>query len=213
METATTDLRSTARQAIANHAWQEALDLFQEADRVTELDGPDLERMGEAAFFSGLADLVIEVKERAFKAYQVAGNRIRAAYMAIELCREYTFKGQASIGSAWLRRGERLLEGEPESYAHGYLALARAEGARYGGDLAAARELAEQAVRIGNQAGDADLEALALVSLGTVRIAAGEVTQGFGLMEEATVAALNAELSPFITGVTYCQVIAACRDL
>lgn len=213
MAATTTDLLSTARQAIANHAWQEALDLFQKVDREEELDGADLERMGEGAFFSGQADLVIEAKERAFKAYQAAGNRIRAAYMAIELCREYTFKGQASIGSAWLRRGERLLEGEPESYAHGYLALAHAEGARYGGDLAAARELAEEAVRIGNQTGDTDLEALALVSLGMVRIAAGDVTQGFGLLEEATVAALNAELSPFITGVTYCQVIAACRDL
>ena len=213
MDTATADLLITAREAIDRHAWSEALDLFQEADRQQELTGPDLEILADAAFFSGLGDLVIETKERAFKAHLAAGDRMRAAYMAIELGRENWYKGRASIGSAWLRRGERLLEGEPEGFAHGYLAMAHAETARMAGDLEGAQHLAEEAVRIGSQTGNADLEALALVSLGSIRIAGGDVTKGFELIEEATVAALNGELSPFITGVTYCQVIATCRDL
>ena len=213
LETATTDLLTSAREAVDRHAWREALALFQEADSHQELTGADLELVADAAFFSGLGDLVIETKERAFKAHLASGDRMRAAYMAIELCRENLYKGRASIAAAWRRRGERLLDGEPEGYAHGYLAMAHAESARWAGELEAARLLAEKAVRIGNQSGDADLEALALVSLGSIRIAAGEVTQGFELIEEATVAALNAELSPYITGVTYCQVIATCRDL
>ena len=209
----TADVLIAAREAIERHAWQEALDFFNQADTQQGLSGADLELAAGAAFFSGQSDLVIETKERAFKAYLATGDRLRAAYMAVELWREYTFKGRGSIGAAWLRRGERLLEGEPENYAHGHLALAHASMARAAGDLESARELAETAVRIGNQTGDADLEALALIALGSVKIASGEVVEGFGRMEEATVAALNGELSPFITGVTYCEVISVCRDL
>jgi len=213
VDTATADLLITAREAIERHAWQEALDFFHEADARQDLSGADLELQGDAAFFAGQSDLVIESKERAFKAHLATGDRVRAAYVAIDLCREYIFKGKGSIGAAWLRRGERLLEGEPESYAHGHLALAHSSMARAAGDLEGARQLAESAIRIGNQTGDADLEALGLIRLGSVKIAGGEVEEGFGRLEEATVAALNGELSPFITGVTYCEVISVCRDL
>lgn len=109
--------------------------------------------------------------------------------------------------------GERLLEGEAESYPHGYVALCRGEGAREAGDIDTAIELAEEAVKIGARVGDADLQATALTALGSLRIATGETSDGFALMEEATIAAVNGELSPFVTGVTYCTMIAACRDL
>ena len=112
-----------------------------------------------------------------------------------------------------MRRGERLLEGEAESYPHGYLALCRSEGAKKVGDIDTAIALAEEAVQIGNRVGYADLQAGALTLLGSLKIATGETTDGFELMEEATIAAVNGELSPFVTGVTYCTMIAACRDL
>lgn len=213
MDTATADLLITAREAIDRHAWKLALESFQQADAQEELSGADLELAAGTAFFSGLADLVIELKERAFKVHLASGDRIRAAYLAIDLAREYAYKGKGSIASAWLRRGERQLEGEPESFAHGYLAMAHADMARSAGDMASARQLAESAVRIGSQTGNADLEALALIGLGSIKIAAGEVADGFGRMEEATLAALNGELSPLVTGVTYCAVISVCRDL
>jgi class 3 adenylate cyclase len=213
VDTATADLLITAREAIDRHAWTEGLDFFHKADLNEQLSGADLELMAVAAFFSGKADTAIEAKERAFKAQLAAGDRVRAAYLAIDLAREYVYKGKGSIASAWLRRGERLLEGERESFAHGYLAMAHADMARSAGDMASARQLAESAVRIGSQTGNADLEALALIGLGSIKIAGGEVADGFGRMEEATLAALNGELSPLVTGVTYCAVISVCRDL
>lgn len=196
-----------------SHDWREALDLFQRAQHNGQLSGLDLEKMAEAAFFAGQAALAIESKERAFKVYQAAGERARAAFIAIDLCREYAYKGQASISAAWLRRGERLLEGEPESFAHGYLALAHAEAARGQGQAVEALEAAERAVRIGTESGDADLLAQGLVSLGSVKIAGGDVAEGLELLEEATVSAVNGELSPIFTGVTLCQMISVCRDL
>ncbi len=213
IEPTTFDLPDAAREALSRHAWGEAFELFSRADQGADLSGPDLESLAEAAWFTAHADLATDVKERAFKAYLADGDRIRAAYLALSLTQGYAYRGKPSIASAWMRRGERLLEGEAESYPHGYVALCRSEGAREAGDIDTAIELAERAVQIGARVGDADLQATALTLLGSLRIATGETSDGFALMEEATIAAVNGELSPFVTGVTYCTMIAACRDL
>ncbi len=227
MERPVADPLRAGREASANHAWQEAFDLLSQADSegspgaggpgapsgVGALSGSDLEALAEAAFFAARADREIDIKERAFKAYLAEGNRLRAAYMALDLARRLGDSGKPSIASAWFRRGERLLESEPESYAHGYLALLRSISAQGTGDIATAIELADQAVLIANRTGDADLQATALADLGTLKIATGATSDGFALMEEASVAAVNGELSPITTGVTCCRMISACRDL
>ena len=58
-----------------------------------------------------------------------------------------------------------------------------------------------------------DLKAYAQSNLGALKIASGETSDGFALMEEASIAAVNGELSPFTTGVTACRMIGACRDM
>jgi class 3 adenylate cyclase len=213
IEPTISDTPTAARAAIDRHAWDEGFQLFSRADEENDLSGPDLESLSEAAWFTGQADLARGVKERAFKAYLADGDLIRAAYLALDLTQHYAFSGKQSIASAWMRRGERLLEGETESYPHGYLALCRSYGAKNAGDIDAALELAAQAVQIGTRVGDADLQASALSHLGSLKIAVGETSEGFALMEEATIAAVNGELSPFVTGFTYCSMISACRDL
>ena len=161
----------------------------------------------------GALRLQIDVKERAFKAHLAEENELRAAYVALDLAHDYGYAGKPSIASAWARRGERLLEGQPESYANGYLALLRSDAASAAGNVDAALELAEQAVEIATRAADADLQAAALTNLGALKIATGATSDGMALMEEASISAVNGELSPFATGVTCCTMIAACRDL
>ena len=213
VEPTTSDLTHAAREALERHAWDEAFELFSRADTLGGLSGPDLESLAEAAWFTAHADIGTDAKERAFKVYLAGGDKVRAAYLALNLTQWYAYRRKPSIASAWVRRGERLLEGEPEGYAHGYFALCRSEGARQAGEVATAIELAEEAVQIGGRVGDADLQATALTALGALRIAIGETSDGFALMEEATIAAVNGELSPWVTGVTYCTMISACRDL
>ncbi|HYU50628.1 MAG TPA: adenylate/guanylate cyclase domain-containing protein [Candidatus Limnocylindria bacterium] len=212
-ELASSDALQAGRDALARHQWQEAYELLDRADREGSLSGADLESLSEAAFFAAHADRESEVRERAFKAYLAEGNPLRAASVAMDLAHRHTMAGRHSISSAWMRRGERLLEGEAESYAHGYLALIRSDRARNAGDISIALEEAEEAVRIATRTGHADLHATALLELGSLKIATGATSEGFELMEEATVAAVNGELSPITTGVTCCRMIAACRDL
>jgi class 3 adenylate cyclase len=201
------------RAAIAGHAWQEAFDQLSQADRGGGLSGPDLEALGLAAFFAARADVEVGIKERAFKAYEAEGNELRAAYLALDVARHYGYEGKHSIAAGWIRRAERIIGTEGETYAHGYLALIRSEAAAATGDPEAALALAERAVEIGNGAADSDLKAYAQSNLGALKIASGATSAGFALMEEASFAAVNGELSPFTTGFTACRMISACRDL
>lgn len=207
------DSLANGRDALARHSWLEAFELLSQADREQSLSGMDLESLADAAFFAAHADLGIEIKERAFKAHVADENHVRAAYVAIDLAHDYGYAGKESIASAWARRAERLLDGKPESYSHGYLALLRSEAASAAGNVDEALDLAEQSVQIAARAAHADLQAFALTNLGWLRIAIGATNDGMSLMEEASISAVNGELSPIATGITCCRMIAACRDL
>ena len=154
---ATSDLVQQAREALKRHAWPEAYELFKKADAEGELPAPDLEAFSDAAWFNGQADEQMELQERAHRSYLAAGDKPRAAFLAFDLVRNYSFRGKPSIASAWASRGERILTGEPESYAHGYLAMVQRGAARAKGDIASAMEAGELALAIGTRTGYPDL--------------------------------------------------------
>jgi len=140
-------------EALRRHRWTDAFELLTKADQEGTLGGGDLEALAEASWFTGQADLAIEVKERAFRARRSDGDPVGAAALALDLARDYSFKRQFSIAAGWLHRAERLLEDRDESYVHGYLALARCDAAREQGSISRAVELAEEAVAIGERTG------------------------------------------------------------
>ena len=202
-----------ARAALGRHAWQEAFDAFTAVDADAPLAGPDLEALAEAAFFTADVDVRERSFERAFKAYNAAGDPIRAAAVALGLAVDVAIQGRTSIASAWTQRAARLLEGMEETYAHGYLAIARSFGALAAGRFEEALAQAEEGVRIASTATDPNLQAIALISLGRLKIGSGAPDDGLALLEEASAAAVNDELTPYLTGMTYCTMISACRDL
>src|SRR5439155_210982 len=210
---AVVDPLQMGRDALNRHAWPEAFELLSQADREIQLSAVDLEAFALAAFFAAHAEVELEVKERAFKAHEAESNNLRAAYLALDVARAYGHTGKPSIAWAWTRRAEQTIGPDGETYAHGYLALLRSEGAAATGDMETALALAERAVAIGTGAADADLKAYALTNLGALKIASGATSDGLALMEEASIAAVNGDLSPFTSGVTSCRMIGACRDL
>jgi class 3 adenylate cyclase len=198
--------------ALGGHRWREAYDLLAQADREGVLGATDLEALAQAAWFTAQPDAAMEARERAFKAYSADGNRARAAKVAFEITREYVSKQKFSIAAAWAARGEHLLEGEPEGFAHGYQALSRSIRAEHDGDVETAIKHAGEAIEIGTRFDDADLRAWGLLQQGRLLIGGGRTDEGFPLLEEATIAAVNGELNPFVAGVAYCSMIASCRD-
>jgi class 3 adenylate cyclase len=201
-----------AREALAAHRWQEAFDLLAQADREGRIGATDLEALAQAAWFTAQPDLAVEAKERAFKAYLTSGDKAKAAKIAFDLVSEYGGKQKLSIAAAWAARGERILNGEPEGIGHGYRAWSKSLVAAHAGEVDEAIQLAGQAVELGARFGDADLQARGLLLQGRLLIGGGRTDEGFTLMEEATVAAMNGELSPFMAGVAYCNLISCCRD-
>ena len=77
----------------------------------------------------------------------------------------------------------------------------------------AAAKTAGRAVEVGERFGDRDLFALAVHEQGHILIRIGRVQEGLRLLDEAMVAASAGELSPIVTGLVYCGVIAGCQEV
>ncbi|MFL5673796.1 MAG: adenylate/guanylate cyclase domain-containing protein [Chloroflexota bacterium] len=212
-DTAARDPLDIGRAALERHDWPAAFEALTEAADAGDVTGLDLEGLAMAAFFTAKGGLDLDIKERAFKAYETAGDTLRAGYLAVDIARQYGYQGKRSIAIAWIRRAERLVGIDGTTYVHGFLAVGRSEAAAASGDIDGALALAESAVAIGQETAHADLAATALTNLGTLKIATGLTIDGVALMEEASISAVNGELSPFTTGVTACRMISACRDL
>jgi tetratricopeptide (TPR) repeat protein len=172
--------------ASQRHAWQDAFDAFTAADAESPLGGADLEALAEAAFFTANIDTRERSLERAVKAHTAEGDRARAGAVALGISIDLLLQGRTSIASAWIQGATRLIEGEPEGYAHGYLALARGMAAQHAGRFDEALSLAEEAVPIGMSATHPDLHAIALISLGRIKLGAGSAADGLAFIEEAT---------------------------
>jgi class 3 adenylate cyclase len=213
MSTVLDEKVQAGREALERHAWQEAFDALSEADVSGTLDAEALKRLGEAAWWAGQLDCMLNALERAYRLYLDAGNTLQAAYLAMTLARHYNDKLSASVATGWRARAERLLEKEPEAVEHGYLAMWQAMAALGQGQIDRMRERAERAIAIAERFADRDLWALGTHMLGRATLAQGSVEEGLFLMDEVTAAAVGNELSTEITGVIYCWTISTCRDL
>lgn len=207
------DRLGLARDALARRDWQSAFDLFRSADSERGLSPDDLEGVAKSAWWTGRPNESIEARERAYAAYVQRGDPRRAAFMALTLRREHAAKLAGSVAQGWLNRAERLLEGEPDSPFHGYLAIAHGELAWHRGELEHALSRMEAAVYIANRFDDADLKAWAAMRKGMVLVDRGKLDEGWALMEEVSAAAVGGELGPYTTGAVFCNVISMCRDL
>lgn len=202
-----------ARDAVARHAWVEALEGFRASDPNGGLEPADLEGLAEAAWWTGDLATCIAARERAFAAHREAGDGVAAARVALELAHDYNQRGLGSMVAGWMSRAERILELEPESPQHGYFARMKAGGALSAGDLDGAIEFAQQTHDIGKRLADRNLLALGIHDKARALIRKGQVDEGLALMDEAMVAAVSGDLEPYPTGVIYCNAINICKDL
>jgi class 3 adenylate cyclase len=200
--------------ALEKHDWHRAYELLQQADARSALPPEQLESLAEAAWWAGKPDQCIDARERAFAAYNARGDNRKAAGVALLLRLDFDHRNDGTVAAAWQKRAERLLENEADCLEQGYLTLSKYGDTHWGeGDLDRALELATEALDIGTRFGDKDLQAYALTLQGFALIAKGDVTEGLALFDEAMVAAVGGDLSPYTTGIVYCRMIGACQDL
>ena len=206
-------LLEAGREAIDKRAWREAFDIFTKASLEEPLGPEDLERLADAAWWTGRLEENLEARQKAYAGYLKNNQPRQAARTAVFLARDYMGKLAQSMASGWTNTAERLLAGEPESPEHGQLHLLKAFMASNVGDHEASQEHAERMLQIGTRFGDRDLQAYGLMFQGRVLLARGEVDKGLALLDEATVAAVSGELGPQATGFIYCIAITSTSSL
>ena len=195
-------------------AWADAYSAFLLADQETPLGAEDLELLAMAAYLVGLDDKYLGTLERAHNAHVTAGQDARAVRSAFWLGFRLLMRGEMGGASGWFSRGQRLLERDPRECAErGYLLLPVVEQRLDTGDFDAAYAAAADAAAIGERCCDVDLVACARHQQGRIRLQQGQLEAGLALLDETMIAVTAGQLSPLVTGLMYCSVIAACQQV
>jgi DNA-binding CsgD family transcriptional regulator len=202
------------RRLIGERAWREAFETLAEADREQPLGESDLELLATAAFMLGRDEDHARALERAHHLYVDSGAVPGAVRCAFWVGLNLATRGELGPASGWFSRAQRLLASDDEdSVERGYLMLPTVLQHVAAGEWDRAISVAAAAAEIGERFADRDLFALAAHEQGHALVKIGRAGEGFGLLDEAMVAATAEELSPVVTGLVYCSVIAKCRDL
>lgn len=205
-----TDLQR-GRERYARRAWEQAHDLLSRADREAPLDAEDLERLAWSAALTGRDEQLLELWERLHHLHLEREAHVAAAHTAFWLGFRLFALGEPGRASGWLGRAQRLVE-KHDCAVRGYLLLPTIHRHLSAGDFAAAQRWCNEAVEIGERFDDPDLVAFARTLLGRALIRHGQVDAGLALLDEAMVAITTDRVSPLMTGLIYCSVIATCQQ-
>jgi len=201
------------RDAYARHAWRDAYTALGRADAASALGADDLELLATSASMVGAMDEYLSILERAHHARLEAGEPLAAAGCAFWIGMNLAIRGEVGPAGGWFGRAQRLVEREGrECVEQGYLLVPLAFQRQAMGDPEGAFEAAAAAVEIGERFGNADLTAAAAHFQGLIRVSQGRIEEGLRFLDDAMVAVTAGELSPVLTGVVYCGVIACCEE-
>lgn len=208
------DLVADGREAIAERRYKDGYRLLAAAAADSELSPDDYERLGWSSYYTDAIAQNVPHFERAYAGYLAEGREAAAAAVAVQIAHEYTsVRLQKAIGSGWLSRAERLLEGKEEHPAHGYLQLQRGLESLKANDFDAAARQGAEAERIGRELGDSGLELRGRQRRAVALIGRGDIDEGRLLLNEVNAAAYSATIEPYDKIVIYCNAIGACRDV
>ncbi|TWG96368.1 DNA-binding NarL/FixJ family response regulator [Nocardioides sp. J9] len=167
----------------------------------------------EATWWLGRISEYLDLCEVLHRRYLDEGRVDRAAARALDVGVTWLMRGEPALGSGWLSRGRRLLEGVPPGHWHGVLLWADGWQALEAGRVDDATQQGEQLERLGRDLADDTLVALGLVLQGVVRLWDGRLREGFAVLDEAMLPVLADRVEREFTGNIYCTMISACHDL
>lgn len=211
MDTGTSE---EARELFQQRAWGECYACLTASDRVSRLEGPELEMLATVAFLRGDDAGSDDAWSRGYQFYLEHGEPLQAARCAFWLAFGLVNRGETARGSGWLSRARQLVgEHGPDSVVHGYLTVHQARARVMAGDPAAGYADASRAIAVADRSRDPDLGTLARLVAGHAQFMLGHPAEGFALMDQVMVEVTEGQVSPTVTGLAYCSVIAACREM
>ena len=203
---------AAGRTALEAGAWRDAQRAFERSLEIEETPEA-LEGLGLAAWWLDRADIVFDSRERAFRGYRSRGDHVSAARVAVWMAWDSAaFRGEEGVAKGWLQRARRLLEGQPESPEHAFLAARDAVFTLLDdGDPEAAEALAREAIRVAQTLRAIDYEMVGRALLGFALITRGQVTDGLRELDEVSAAILAGELTDrVLIALAGCYLIGAC---
>jgi len=179
----------------------------------TATDPAALEAVAVAAELAARDDLTYRALHAAYERFQAVGDRLGSSRVARALTvHSATVRGEAAVAMGWLGRAHTLLEGLDEQPEHGWLALTYAQKCLINdNDPAEAARHADEAVRIGRQTGDRDLEMFSLATGGVAKVSSGQTREGLYQLDEAAAASVAGEVrAPWTASYILCSVMEGC---
>jgi tetratricopeptide (TPR) repeat protein len=209
----TTSELERGREAYERRAWLDAYQALSRADEEAPLGPENLDLLAVAASMVGRMDDYLEVLERAHHGYLDAGEVLLAARAALTIGMNLAVRGEIGPAGGWFGRARRLIEREgKDCIEQGWLFIPLAFQHEATGDYDGAFAALGRALEVAERFGDSDLFAVAMHFQGLIRIRQGLSEAGLRLLDEAMVGVTAGEVSPFMTGVVYCGVIACCEE-
>jgi DNA-binding CsgD family transcriptional regulator len=192
--------------------WRASHDALHQRDPAT-LDLDELDELADACFWLCEPRYWLDARRRAYAIRRADGD-IEGAVMACwQLFIGHLDLRESALAGSWAARAQEHAAQIPGTAAAGYAALARADWHRFNNRSDEALRHARDAVEIGRDTGVADLVALGRAVEGQALIAVGKVADGIAALDSAMLAAVDGELSRFVTGRVYCILVTSCHDL
>jgi len=202
------------RAAYEARAWTEARDALSAAHEVHALSHDDLRRLGMAAYLVGDEATFLHALQEAHQRCADANDAAGAARYAFWLGFHLVNRREAAQANGWFARGSRWVQRSGGGCAEeGLLLLPQAMRHVMAAEYSAAADVAGRAAALGERHHEPDLLAMALHVQGRALLRLERVEEGLALLDEAMVAVAAGELSPQVTGIIYCGVISACREV
>lgn len=207
------DPLATARTAIERGEWQVALDLLD--GLASESSTPaGLELRAQAAYGNGDFEASVGAWEQVHSLFLLEEDNAEAARAAAMIALYLMMDtGLMAPVRGWLRRAERLLEGQDEAPARALVALVATYERFMCGDMDAARRYAGQAIELGERLGVQPAVVIGRVAFARTEIYAGHVQRGLDLLDEVGTLLMSGQVDPLTTGIMYCEIICAAQGL
>ncbi|WP_234706144.1 chemotaxis protein CheY [Mycolicibacterium setense] len=180
-----TELLVVARTAYRRNDWHTSYESFSRVDGLQTLDTDDLAVFASAAWRQGHGRESVRINERVHTRL-LRTDPVQAAMKAAELGLAWLARGHLALARSWAQRARILLDGVPETAAHGYLAYLIAVTAADAGESDQFSAAARQLTAIAENLDDAALVTLARALTGMADAVAGDAA-GYQALDEVLV--------------------------
>ena len=184
-----TQLLVVARSAYRRNDWRTSYESFSRVDGVQALDTDDLAVYAAAAWRQGHGRESVRINEQVHTRL-LRTDPVQAAMKATELGLAWLSRGHVALAGSWGQRAQMLLDGVPETTAHGYLTYLQAATAADAGDGGRFSTATAQLTAVAERLDDTALATLARAMAGMATVAAGDPT-GFTVLDQVLLPVLD----------------------